>query len=174
MMKKNTLLIIAIGLIMLAGGIAVQKAVSVLNASKYITLTDFSLPDNTGKNHAISEWQHKIRVINFWATWCPPCREELPTLVDLQKQYADKNVQIIGIAIDDAEPVAKFLSSLPVNYPMLVAGQAGIELAYSLGNFASAIPYTLIVDKENKVVFQHSGEISKEQLKKAIDEVLAQ
>jgi thiol-disulfide isomerase/thioredoxin len=171
---KKTLLIIIIGLITLAAGFGVQKAVSVLNKSKYISVTEFSLPDNTGKPRAISEWKDKLRVINFWATWCPPCREELPLFVELQKQYADKNVQVLGIAIDDAEPVAAFLKKLPVNYPMLVAGQGGIELAFSLGNFASAIPYTIIVDKENNVVFQHSGEITKVQLQEAINGALAQ
>jgi thiol-disulfide isomerase/thioredoxin len=171
---KKTLLIIAIGLFMLAAGFGVQKAMSVLHKSKYIPVAEFSLPDNTGKQHAISEWKDKLRVINFWATWCPPCREELPIFVEAQKTYAAKNVQVLGVAIDDAEPVAAFLSKLPVNYPMLVAGQGGIELAFNLGNFASAIPYTIIVDKDNNVVFQHSGEITKLQLQAAIDKLLAE
>ncbi len=171
---KKTLLIIVIALITLAAGVGVQRAVSMLNKSKYIQVTEFSLPDTAGKQHPISEWKDKIRVINFWATWCPPCREELPALVELQKQYADKNLQFIGIAIDDAEPVTQFLSNMNINYPMLIAAQSGIELAYNLGNFASAIPYTIIVDKGSKVVFQHSGEISKAQLQEVIDGVLAQ
>jgi thiol-disulfide isomerase/thioredoxin len=171
---KKILLIIAIGLAMLMAGFGVQKAMSVLHKSKYIPMAEFSLPDNTGKQRTISEWKDKLRVINFWATWCPPCREELPVFVELQKHYADKNVQVLGIAIDDAAPVAQFLAKLPVNYPMLVAGQGGIELAFNLGNFASAIPYTIIVDKENNVVFQHSGEITKALLQEAIDKLLAQ
>jgi thiol-disulfide isomerase/thioredoxin len=171
---KKTLLIIAIGVLTLAAGFGVQKAVSILNKSKYIPVAEFSLPDTTGKQHAISEWQDKLRVINFWATWCPPCREELPALVELQTHYASKNVQLIGIAIDDAEPVTQFLKNMNINYPMLIAAQSGIELAFNLGNFASAIPYTIIVDKENNVVFQHSGEISKIQLQEAIDGLLVQ
>lgn len=171
---KKTLLIIAVALVTLAAGFGVQKAVSILHKSKYIPVAEFSLPDNTGKTHAISEWKDKLRVVNFWATWCPPCREELPTFVALQKSNAAKNVQILGIAIDDAEPVAEFLSKLPVNYPMLVAGQGGIELAFNLGNFASAIPYTIIIDKENNVIFQHSGEITKAQMQEAIDKALAE
>lgn len=171
---KKILLIIAIGLVMLVAGFGVQRAMSVLNKSKYIPLTEFSLPDTAGKTHTISEWKDKLRVINFWATWCPPCREELPAFVELQKQYSDKNLQFIGIAIDDTKPVADFLSKLPVNYPMLVAGQGGIELAFGLGNFASAIPYTIIVDKEDNIIFQHSGEITKAQLQEAINTALAQ
>jgi thiol-disulfide isomerase/thioredoxin len=171
---KKTLLIIVIAVVMLAAGFAVQKAITKLKKADQIQLTEFSLPDTTGKQHAMSEWQGKLRVINFWATWCPPCREELPALVELQKQYVPKNVQFLGIAIDDAEPVTEFLSKMAINYPMLIAGQGGIELAYSLGNFASAIPFTIIVDKENNVVFHHSGELSKAQLQEAIDKLLVQ
>lgn len=171
---KKTLLVLLVAAIAAAAGFGVYKASQALKQSEYISVAEFSLPDTAGKDRAISEWKDKLRVINFWATWCPPCREELPALVELQKQYADKNVQFIGIAIDDAEPVKKFLKNMAVNYPMLIAAQSGIELAFNLGNYASAIPYTLIVDKENHVVFQHSGEISKAQLQAGIDKALAQ
>lgn len=171
---KKFLPVLLIAVIATAAGFGVHKAMQVLKQSKYIPVAEFSLPDTAGKDHAISEWKDKLRVINFWATWCPPCREELPALVELQKQYADKNVQLIGIAIDDAEPVKQFLKNMSINYPMLIAAQSGIELAYNLGNYASAIPYTIIVDKENNVVFQHSGEISKAQLQEGIDKALEQ
>jgi thiol-disulfide isomerase/thioredoxin len=169
---KKTLIIIGIALTFLAAGLFVRWAMSVLNHKDEIKVVEFSLPDTTGKTHAISEWQNKLRVINFWATWCPPCRDELPTLIELQKQYANKNVQLLGIAIDETEPVKQFLTPLGVNYPMLIAEQSGIDLAYNLGNFVGAIPYTIIVNRDNTVVFKHSGEISKEKLQAAIDEAL--
>ena len=94
----------------------------------YLTI---NLPDVFGNIHSISEWQGKILIINFWATWCPPCRKEIPEFIALQEQYSAKGLQFIGIAIDDQDSVQEYLVSTKINYPMLIGGVTGIALAQS-------------------------------------------
>jgi thiol-disulfide isomerase/thioredoxin len=129
----------------------------------------FSLPDSDGHQHSIREWQGKILVINFWATWCPPCKKEIPDFIDLQKRYGDKGLQFIGIAIEDKAPVDEFLTFTKINYPILIGNAEGIALAHQLGNIVDGVPYTLIVNAEGDIVERHFGEFSKQQV---LDSVL--
>lgn len=133
-------------------------------AQKVIPLVDFSLPDRQGKIQEISQWKDKIRIINFWATWCPPCLKEMPDFIQLQKKYAKQNIQFIGIAIDDPSAVEDYLAFIEINYPILISPSEGGLIAKQLGNIVSAIPYTVIVNQENNIIFHHPGELSKELL----------
>ena len=138
-----------------------------------IPLIDFSLPDLNGTEQAISQWQGKILVINFWATWCPPCLKEIPEFIELQTEYADKNVQFIGIAVDKPDLVEDYLSFIEINYPILIAETAGETLVRQLGSPINAVPYTLIVDSQGQIIFRQAGEISKEQLMTALKPLIA-
>lgn len=135
-------------------------------------LPDFSLTDTSGTLRPISTWQGKILIINFWASWCPPCLKEIPLFIELQKQYADKNVQFIGIAIDDPQLVDDYLSFTEINYPVLIAQSEGEALVQQLGNVMKVIPFTLIVNQDNQIIFRHPGELSKEELHKLIAPLL--
>lgn len=137
-------------------------------AQKVIPLIEFSLPDRKGKIQAISQWKNKIRVINFWATWCPSCLKEIPDFVQLQKKYAAQNVQFIGIAIDDPDTVEEYLAFTEINYPILMAPSEGGLIAQQLGNIISAIPYTVVVNQQNEIIFRQPGELSKELLEKQL------
>ncbi|NOQ16357.1 MAG: redoxin domain-containing protein [Methyloprofundus sp.] len=138
-------------------------------AQKIIPLVEFSLPDRQGKIQAISLWKDKIRIINFWATWCPSCLKEIPDFIQLQKKYAPQNVQFIGIAIDNPADVEDYLSFIDINYPILLAPSEGGLIAKQLGNIVSAIPYTVIVNKKNEIIFRHPGELSKELIEKQLE-----
>ena len=127
-MKATGLIIIA-AVLALGGGILARGLLSPAEQTRPAPLPDFNLADVSGNQHNISEWQGKIRIINFWATWCPPCLKEIPEFIALQKQYADKGLQFIGIAIDDQEAVAEFLATNKINYPILIGGMNGIALA---------------------------------------------
>jgi len=122
---------------------------------------DFSLSDSNGELRSLSEWQNKVIVLNFWATWCAPCREEIPAFVELQQQYRDKGLQFIGIALQEAEEVRGFMEEFNVNYPSLVGGDEVIKAAKRLGNDIGALPYTVIIDLSGKIVFTRRGPLSK-------------
>jgi len=169
---KQAAIVILIGLLALAGGIVLRSSLYPAPETETSPLTEFTLPDLSGKVRSINEWRDKIRVINFWATWCPSCREEMPDLVALQEQYASQNVQMIGIALEDKEPVEEYLEFIKINYPTLVAGDQGMTLAAQLGNRAEAIPFTVVVDRQGIIRHRHLGKFSKSDLAEIINEIL--
>lgn len=170
-MKKTALIIIA-AIIALSLGVTTRHLFSSAEKPGVSALPQFTLPDLSGQQRNIAEWQGKVLVINFWATWCPPCLKEIPGFVALQEQYADKGVQFIGIALEDKEPVAKYLSATAINYPILLGGDNGVTLAHQLGNSVDAVPYTLIVDRQGQIISRHPGEFSKEQILEIITPLL--
>lgn len=118
---------------------------------------DFSLPDLQGETRSIAEWDGKLLVINFWATWCPPCLEEIPVFVSLQEEYRSQGLQFLGIALQDAEEVRDFVAETAMNYPVLTGYREVIKIASTLGNHMGALPYTVIVNREGVVKFIHAG-----------------
>ncbi len=114
---------------------------------------DFSLMDVSGQSRNVSEWQGKVLVINFWATWCPPCLEEIPHFIKLQDKYGDQGLQFLGIALEDVDDVMNFANKLGINYPLLVGEQEVIKLGVKLGNRIGGLPYTVILDRRGNINF---------------------
>jgi len=155
---------ILVAVLALAGGVAVKVFLSRVEQSAAASLPLSSFPDLSGKQHSLSEWQGKIQVVNFWATWCPPCRKEIPDLIALQRDYADKGIVVIGIAIDDRQAVADYLNETKINYPVLMGTDEGIAFARLLGNSVDAVPFTVIVGREGQIIYRQPGEFSKEKM----------
>jgi thiol-disulfide isomerase/thioredoxin len=126
-----------------------------------------SFPDLKGKPQASKQWQGKLLIVNYWATWCGPCRQEMPEMVELQKKYAGK-VQFVGIAIDEAEPAAVFAKQVGVNYPIVIGGNSAMDLMRSQGNTQGGLPFTVVFDTSGKQVETTLGKISKTQLETQI------
>ena len=135
-------------------------------------LKDFSLFDVDGQQRNISEWQGKTLVLNFWATWCTPCREEIPAFVELQKQYEENDLQFIGIALQEAEEITDFLAEFNVNYPSLVGAGDAIKVAKQLGNDIGALPYTVFIERNGTIAFTHRGPLLKPDAEKIIQTLL--
>ena len=125
-----------------------------------------------GKPVNTEKWQGKVLVVNFWASWCPPCVEEMPTLDQISKEYASKNVLFVGIGIDSPSNVREFLQKTPVSYPIVIGGLEGSNLAKQMGNTQGALPYTVIISPSGKSSFTKLGKISEDELKKAINGTL--
>jgi thiol-disulfide isomerase/thioredoxin len=103
-------------------------------------------------------------VLNFWASWCAPCREEIPDFVALRAQYAAKGVEFVGIAVDNQANVAQFMQRQTINYPILIGEGAANNLARQLGNPSGALPYTIVLDRDGNIVFKHLGRLPRAKL----------
>ena len=133
---------------------------------------DFTLPDLEGAMHNVAEWDGKVLAINFWATWCPPCRKEIPEFVALQRKYAGQGLQFIGVALDQPDPVRRFAAEQQMNYPVLVGEMEVIQVAESYGNVAGALPYTVLVGRDGRIAFVQAGPLSTEQAEAALTPLL--
>lgn len=137
------------------------------------TLFAANLPNENGIAQALNQYKGKIIVLNFWATWCPPCREEMPELSQLHTENQTKNVVVLGIAIDEIGLVKEFTHDTPVSYPLFAAEDEGMTLNYDLGNDKGVLPYTVIIDANGKVVKTYFGRISKALLETTLRPLLA-
>ena len=133
-------------------------------------LPEFRLPDLNGQEIASSAWAGKVLILNFWATWCPPCLREMPVFAETQEKYGD--VQVVGIAIDAEDEVSRFLSEHPVNYPILIGGTEAIEMSRRLGNRLQGLPFTAVFDFRGKRVHAQIGEVTQAVLDRQIPPLL--
>ncbi len=123
---------------------------------------DLELP--SGQRLRFDSLRGKPLVLNFWATWCPPCIEELPLLESFYKLNVAKRWQVVGIAVDHAKAVRQFLAKMPLSFPTPVAGLAGTEMSRSLGNVSGGLPFTVVLDASGKVALRHMGKLSAAQV----------
>lgn len=121
-------------------------------------------PDIEGKSQELGQWQHQLLIINFWATWCAPCKAEMPMLAKLQEAHRTRGVQIVGIAVDSRENVDKFAKQSPVGYPLLPDERGAIEFSKRLGNRLGLLPYTVVIAPGGNVIFRHVGIVSEQVL----------
>lgn len=144
-----------------------------VTAEAMASLFASSLEDVAGKSQPFSRWQGRTLVVNFWATWCPPCREEMPAFSRLQDRYAARGVQFVGIALDTADNVRAFAEAHPVNYPLLIGGAAGVDLARQFGNTRLVLPYTLLIAPDGDLRLVRPGPLSESELDLAVHQSLA-
>ena len=133
---------------------------------------DFELKDIEGETRNMNEWNGKVLLVNFWATWCPPCKKEIPAFMELQDQYGPQGFQVIGLAIDDEESVKDYADTMGMNYPIMAAELTAMEIARLYGNRVNALPFSAFVDREGKIVLTQPGEISKNDTEKIIIKLL--
>lgn len=159
MWLKRILILIVLFMALMAGILVKRDQLpqSEIQQSASSNLPDFQFPDVNGHSQSIKQWPNQVLVINFWATWCPPCLDELPDFNRLQLQYQDSGVQFVGVALDEAKDVQAAIVRYAIVYPQLIAGDAGINLSKSLGNHSGAVPFTIIVDAQGRVVQRHPG-----------------
>jgi len=118
------------------------------------------LTDLSGKPQTLSRWRGKVLIVNFWATWCTPCREEIPELMKIQEKQRANGVEIVGIAIDNASKVRDYGNEMHINYSLLVGGAETLAISRDLGNQAGVLPFTVVMGRSGNVAFVHAGALT--------------
>ncbi len=126
---------------------------------------DFERPDLNGQTRRPAEWDGKLVLLNFWASWCTPCREEMPLLDETQRRHAGKGLQVVGIAADTAEATRTFLDEFPVGYPILVDDPSlGGDVSRDYGNRMNVLPFTVLIGRDGRILAQRAGNFSEASL----------
>jgi thiol-disulfide isomerase/thioredoxin len=131
-----------------------------------------SLPDLEGQPQSLSQWKGRLLVVNFWATWCAPCREEMPMFVEAQSAHGGKGLQFVGIAVDDAPKVRQFAKEIGLNYPALIGGYGAMELSKTMGNSVMALPFTVVVAPDGMIALTQLGPLRPAQLERLVADFL--
>jgi thiol-disulfide isomerase/thioredoxin len=126
------------------------------------------LADLEGALQRVEQWRGRVLVVNFWATWCAPCREEIPGFVSLQHAHGERGLLFVGIAIDQPDKVMEFAREFQMNYPVLIGDGAALDLLRQSGNRAGVLPYTLVIDRQGNLVHQQPGGVHVERLEAII------
>jgi peroxiredoxin len=135
-----------------------------------VALFALTLPDADGVQRSLQSWRGKLLVVNFWATWCGPCVEEMPELQQFADEFAQRNVAVIGIGVDDADKIRDFRRQHQLRIPLLAAGFDGMQLALRLGNPEPVLPYTALISPDGRLVEEHSGRVQPPELRRWVAE----
>jgi len=133
---------------------------------------DYTLGSDSGERISARDFDGQVVLVNFWATWCRPCREEMPMLVNLHHDYQDKAFQVVGIALDDVQQARDFAAELGVDYPILVGSTDVMAVVQLYGNLSGVLPYSVLIDRDGIIRWTYLGELKDEDLKGRIRELL--
>ena len=124
------------------------------------TLPQFQLADRAGQMRSLQDWPDQALIVNFWATWCAPCRREIPLLQQLQRDHAGEGFQVIGIAVDFREKVLAYADEMKIDYPLLIGEQEALDAAAAFGMTTVGLPFTVFSDRQGRIVTAHLGELT--------------
>ncbi len=156
-MNMKKLLPYAAALLAGLAGYALLQALREQPPAADVALTRLEFTDLDGNRKPLTAWQGKLILLNFWATWCPPCREEIPLFISLQERYGAQGLQIIGVAIDRGEAVTRFRDEMGVNYPLLLGGEEALSTMRLYGNALGVLPYSVVIDPQGRTVASKTG-----------------
>ena len=141
-------------------------------AAAAIRLEHIELPDLHGNRQSLAQWQGKLLLVNFWASWCPPCLEEIPVFVSLRKKNVDDGFEVVGISVDSVQKILRIRDSTGIDYPLLDGEKDGLSLMANLGNHTGALPYSVLFDHNGNAVHFKTGQFSRQELEELIENYL--
>lgn len=168
---KQTALFAVVAMLALLAGLGLSswlKQPGKADDSAAQALLSAPMPDLQNQPQTLTQYRGKLLVVNFWATWCPPCREEIPHFVQTQAKLADNGVQFVGIALDTPQQVAPFALEMNINYPLLIGGINEQEAMRKLGNASGGLPFTLIYDRSGQLREQIIGGLDQIRLQQVL------
>lgn len=154
-------------------GVLGKSAETAVTAAPSLPILELVLSDLKGQPQSLGQWRGKLLVVNYWATWCHPCREEMPGFSRLQDKYGDKGVQFVGISIDDAAKIIEFQKTTPVSYPLLIGDIGTMENSAKLGNTRQALPFTAVFDREGRLSATKLGRFAEADLERHLLELIS-
>ncbi len=170
-MNRQNWLFTGVALLALAAGVGVAtwlRQPGPVQPDAAAALLAAPMSDLSNRPTSLAQYQGKVLVVNFWATWCPPCREEIPVFVDAQSKFGGKGLQFVGIALDDPRQVAGFAQEYGINYPVLIGGLNESEMLRKLGNPGGGLPYTLVYDRNGQLREKIIGGLDQARLERLI------
>ncbi|OAI53377.1 hypothetical protein AYO46_03300 [Betaproteobacteria bacterium SCGC AG-212-J23] len=168
MQRREAILLGAVGSVALAAG-ALVGALGIQSSSGAAKLLSASFPDLSGRLRRLSEWQGRVALFNFWATWCAPCREEIPLLGATSRKYG---FPVIGIGIDTADKIREFAANYAVRYAMLISGPEAIPLMKAMGNSPGGLPFSVLLDRQGRLAHRKLGAFSRPELEGIVGPLL--
>jgi peroxiredoxin len=172
---RNVLWVMAFGAVAAIAGFGVGHFMRATpKPQEPVAQGDFTLRDLAGKSHSLREWHGKLVLLNFWATWCPPCRREIPLFMKAQRDYQQRGLQIVGVAVDNPEPVARYWQEMHMNYPVLLADDGTLDLMAAYGNRDGSLPYSILITADGRVAKTRLGAFEEKELEGLIEPLLPQ
>ncbi len=163
-LRRRELLVLGGTGLAAAGAGALVGVLALQSRSGAAELLAARFEDLEGRGRRLIDWQGRALLCNFWATWCAPCREEVPLLIAAKQQQPANGAEIVGIGIDSADKIREFAANFKINYPLLVADATAINLLRQLGNSAGALPFTVLIDRSGALAYRHLGVLSRQDL----------
>lgn len=171
-MSKTQLLLVAAGaIIALAAAYFIvsqklEQAVAQGISAEPVFAASFK--DLDDKRQPLEQWRGKVVVLNFWAPWCPPCREEIPDFIRLQDKHRERGLVFIGVALDEKIKVQVFADEMGINYPILLGEMEAVDLARKIGNRLGGLPFTVVIDRSGRIVVSEVGGLTLARLEKIV------
>ena len=171
--RREALVLVAVGAAAAAAGAYFAPGLYPdQDAAGVAELLAAQVRDLQGRQRRMQEWKGQVLICNFWATWCAPCREEIPALLRLRAKLSSKGVEIIGIAIDQVANVVQFVKELKIVYPVVIGDADSFEMMRRLGNSAGGLPFTVILDRDGRLAYRKLGQITEADLETRLASII--